>query len=374
MEGFNMRHKDKMPRRLPKYCVEDTDRHGKARVYLRIPGRNKVSLPGMAWSAEFMTVYAAHMGSAQSAPRAAAGTHTWAWLCRKYFASAELRMLAPRTQLIRRRILERTFDEPIRPGAQDFFRDMPLSEMGPAAIRVLRDRCAEKPDVANERLKAIRQVFVSAIAAELVELNPSREVPYFKRRSDGFYTWTLDDVSIFEKRHGPGTKARRALYLLLYGGPRRSDVVTLGRQMVTAGVLKFQPLKTKASTGTVVEVPVLPILREELERMPAGRMLFLETSYGKPFTANGFGNWFKKRCEEAGLSHCSAHGLRKAGATRAAENGATAYQLMAMYGWASVKQAEVYTRKAQRKILAASGMHFLENASEISAIEKHGKP
>jgi len=43
--------------------------------------------------------------------------------------------------------------------------------------------------------------------------------------------------------------------------------------MVTGGVLKFQPLKTKATTGTVVGVPILPILRDELERMPAGKML-----------------------------------------------------------------------------------------------------
>jgi hypothetical protein len=43
--------------------------------------------------------------------------------------------------------------------------------------------------------------------------------------------------------------------------------------MVTGGVLKFQPLKTKATTGTVVGVPILPILRDELERMPARKML-----------------------------------------------------------------------------------------------------
>jgi integrase len=315
-----MTDRSTMPRRLPKYCIEDTDRHGKVRVYLRVPGYRKVSLPGSPWSEEFMLAYAAALGRDRQTPVHAAGERTWGWLCRKYFASAELRMLAPRGQLIRRRIIEKTFDEPIRPGSLDLFRDMPLSEMSPAAIRVLRDRCSEKPDAANERLKAIRQVFASGLAADDIAVNPSRDVPYFKRRSDGFYTWTLEDVSQFEQRHAPGTKARRALYLLLYGGPRRSDVVTLGRQMVTGGVLKFQPLKTKATTGTVVEVP---ILRDELERMPAGKMLFLETTYGKPFTANGFGNWFKKRCVEAGLPQCSAHGLRKAGATRAAENGAT---------------------------------------------------
>ena len=83
------------------------------------------------------------------------------------------------------------------------------------------------------------------------------------------------------------------------------------------------------------------------------------TAFGKPFTANGFGNWFRRRCDEAGLPHCSAHGLRKAGATIAAENGATEHQLMAMYGWESPKQAALYTRNADRKRLIGGAMHLL---------------
>jgi hypothetical protein len=31
------------------------------------------------------------------------------------------------------------------------------------------------------------------------------------------------------------------------------------------------------------------------------------TEYGKPFTAQGFGLWFRARCDEAGLPQCSAH-------------------------------------------------------------------
>ena len=48
-----------------------------------------------------------------------------------------------------------------------------------------------------------------------------------------------------------------------------------------------------------------------------------------------------------------------AGATIAAENGATEHQLMAIYGWASPKQAAVYTRKANRKKLTADAMRLV---------------
>jgi hypothetical protein len=60
-------------------------------------------------------------------------------------------------------------------------------------------------------------------------------------------------------------------------------------------------------------------------------MTYIVTEFGKPFTAAGFGNKFRDWCDEGGLEGCAAHGLRKAGATIAADNGATAHQLMAIY-------------------------------------------
>jgi integrase len=62
---------------------------------------------------------------------------------------------------------------------------------------------------------------------------------------------------------------------------------------------------------------------------------------------------------EAGLPQCSAHGLRKAGATIAAENGATDRQLMALFDWTSEKQANVYTAAANRKRLAGQAAQLL---------------
>jgi len=51
--------------------------------------------------------------------------------------------------------------------------------------------------------------------------------------------------------------------------------------------------------------------------------------------------------------------LRKAGATIAAENGATSQQLMAIFGWSSLSMAELYARAANQKRLAESAMHLL---------------
>jgi hypothetical protein len=43
--------------------------------------------------------------------------------------------------------------------------------------------------------------------------------------------------------------------------------------------------------------------------------------------------------------------LRKAGATRAGENGATTSQLMAIFGWRDIKQAAPYTLRRRKKHL-----------------------
>src|SRR5262249_43657927 len=84
----------------------------------------------------------------------------------------------------------------------------------------------------------------------------------------------------------------------------------------------------------------------------------LVTEFGKGFTDNGFGNWLRDRCVEAGVPG-RAHGLRNAGATIAASNGASSHTLMSIFGWDTLKQAEIYTREADKIRLAEQGMHMI---------------
>ncbi len=84
------------------------------------------------------------------------------------------------------------------------------------------------------------------------------------------------------------------------------------------------------------------------------------TAYGKPFTPAGFGVRFRDWCNQAGLPHCSAHGIRKAASTRAAESGASEKQLNAWFGWGNnSNEAKRYTKAAQRKRLAKSVANML---------------
>jgi integrase len=363
-----------MPRRLPPGCIEDRDRHGNIRIYFRAKNRPKVRLRGMPWTAEFMAEYEVAKGGPAVTISKGIAPGTWRWLCVKYFGEcADYLRLDDRTKRVRRGILETTFDEPIAPGSPKLFRDFPLSRMTTDAIEVLRDRKMAFPEGANNRVKAIRQVFKWAVKKKLAPNNPARDVEYFKSGSTGFHTWTREEVQQFEVRHPVGTKARLALALLLFTGQRRADITRFGRQHVRNGKLTFTQHKGRKRNPKQLTLPVLPALQRIINASACGDLTFLVNDLNRPFTDAGFGNKFRQWCNEADLRHCSAHGLRKAGATIAAENGATSQQLMAIFGWSSLKMAELYARAANQKRLAESAMHMLDaeeqNESKLSPTE-----
>ena len=82
--------------------------------------------------------------------------------------------------------------------------------------------------------------------------------------------------------------------------------------------------------------------------MPRKNMIFLLTEAGAPFFAAGFGNWFRWRCDEAGLQHCSAHGLRKVCVTRLANARCTPEQIKAITAHKMLSEVAHYTKAADQ--------------------------
>jgi integrase len=353
-----------MVQRLPKGCVEDKDRHGNIRIYFRKKGYKKIRLKGIPFTPDFMVQYE----EAQKTVFPRQGIlsrpllqNTWSWLCLRYFnESADFKRLDSRTGIVRRRILEGTFTEKITPESNKFFADIPLANFNADAIEVLRDRKLQFPESANGRVKAIRQVLKWALKKKLVSVNAARDVELFKSGSQGYHTWTLEEVAQYEEHYPIGSKARLAFALLLYTGQRRSDIIRFGRQHAKHGTLTFTQHKGRNLKPHKLTLPILPVLQKIIDASPVGDLTFLVNEYNRPFSDTGFGNKFRKWCVEAGLPNCTPHGLRKAGATIAVDNGATAHQLMAMFGWSSIRMAEHYTRKANQVRLAKDAMHLLE--------------
>ena len=347
------------------YLMSDRDRHGNDRLYVRRHGR-KIRIREKPGTEAFAQAYAdavrlleREIPAVDSPAVRGAPAGTLGWVAACYFASVEFRGLDPKSQFTRRGIIEHCLREPRKPGSQDLMRDCPINLVSAAHVKMLRDRKAATPGAANNRRKYLSAMFGWAVEQGLMRSNPAREVRKVRYASAGFHTWTIDEVRQFEARHPIGTKARLALALLLYLGVRRGDVVTLGRQHAKGGWLRFVPRKTRRKRAEPSEKPILPILADIIAGSPTGALNYLESEYGKPFTAAGFGNWFRDRCNEAGLPHCSAHGLRKAGAAIAAENGATDRQLMALFDWTTAAHATKYTEAANRKRMAATAANLL---------------
>ena len=295
------------------YLVRDVDRYGKVRFYVRRKGHRKIRIHGQQGSPEFMAAYYAALGQTSgNMPVSRGGEPPRGSLraaCIAYFASPEFNKLDARTRRIRRSILDGICRERGAFSGQEYG-PSPIASMKARHVFTVRDARSDQPEAANARLKALRQVFVFAMRDHetfKLETNPARDVPYLSNENtEGFRAWEADHITRFEAVHPVGTKARLALGLLLFTGQRRSDVVLLGRQHVRNGhhgpTLRFTQQKNRKRKPVTLEIPIVPELQAILDASPCGDLTFLVTEFGKGFTANGFGNRFRRWCDEAGTA------------------------------------------------------------------------
>jgi integrase len=350
-----------MPKRNPPGLSKDVDRHGNVRWYIRRAGKPKIRIPHDYGTPAFWIFYRDGMAGrivppGKPGPRPKAAPESWRGLCDRYFGSPEFRQLAPRTQTVRRAILETFCLTQSKTGAP--YGVLPFALMEPRHIRAVRDAKAETPAAANGLVKALRQLYAFAIAADLATSNPAQGIPYLpSSRPGGIVPWTEQDVAAFEAKHPLGTMARLALILFTSTGQRISDVVRLGPNMVKDGVITFTQAKNAGRRPVDLSLPITPELAHALACTPHGETAWLVNEWGRPFASvTAFGNKFRDWCRAAGIDDKSPHGLRKYVSAKLADNGATDREIMAVTGHRTAKEVDRYTRSANQKRLAASGL------------------
>ena len=347
-----------MPRRLPPFVTRETTRHGKPVLYFRRGKGPRTRLPAIEDPA-FQDAYEAALSGSPRRRRRVADDKSLEWLVTRYRETMAYSHLSPAT----RRQRDNIFYNVLKKSGDKEFR-----KISQAAIAKARDARAATPAQARNFLDAMRGLFRWALEAQLVRVDPTAGVTNPARRdTGGFAAWTEDDVAAYERRWQPGTKERVWLHVLLYTGLRRGDAVRIGRQHVRDGMATIRTEKT----GMEVSIPLLPRLEETLRQGPTGDLAFIVGDRGQPLTKESFGNMFRAACNAAGIAGKSAHGVRKIGATRAAEAGATVAELEALFGWTGGTMAALYTRKADRKRLARSASEKIMNAQHGRA-EKSG--
>mgnify|MGYP001564361385 CR=1 FL=1 len=340
---------------LPPYVYPDRDRHGTVRYYFKRRGSPKIRIRDKPGTEAFRQACAfAMVGGLPTPPKRETAVGSLEWLCTLYFNSAEFKGWETATQTTKRDVLKQVWREPLDAEAPDDarFGEMP-ADMPPKALRTLRDRWAATPAHANNMLAIMTALYGWAIEHEHAATNPARDVKRLKFESEGYHTWTADEMAAYEARHATGTQARLAFDLLALIGCRRSDVVLLGPAHIITTTNGERRILYKAKKNKFsLDLPMPPELEDSIAATATGVETFLLNALGRPWKISSFSDRFKEWCKEANLPHCSAHGVRKAGAVLAAEGGSTDAEMMAYFGWTSPKQAARYRKKASNAKMA----------------------
>jgi integrase len=340
-----------MPRPRPLRLHKETNRHGTVVWYVRVGQGPRIRIKAKYGTPEFEAAYQSAVNGERPRTPGKAAHGTLGWLFDLYRQTSAWTDLAQSTRYKREQIIMRVLETAGRE---------PVSAITEAHVIAGRERRAASPSSAQAFLDTLHGVFNWAVKSKLAKIDPTLNVKVETKpkRRGGYPPWTDDDMAKFEARWPRGTRERVLFDILTYTGLRIGDVAVLGRQHVRNGVIRIDSEKT----GMRVEIPMLAPLKATIEAGPTGDLAFVVTRRGTPFNKGALGTAFVEAARAAGVRGKSAHGLRKAAATRAAENGATERELEAIFGWSGGRMATLYTRSANRSRLAAGAIGKLDRA------------
>lgn len=325
-----------------------TDRHGRRRYRFRLKGKPSCYLPGEYGSPEFRNAYEAAINArpAIADPARLPERGTFSWLAMHYLSTPDFQKIG--------RIYKRNLSLEIE-RFRRAYGHLPFAALRPDHVERIIARKAETPAAANKLLKLIRRLCRFAIRRQWLASDPTVGVKLYTTNPDGYYTWTDADIARFEAHHGQDSKAVLAMRIMLFTGAARQDAAAMGWQNVKGDRIEYRRHKTGGDVSLRLEL--MPELVEALSRTPRDSMLFITHGKGRGYNPNTFGNWFKGLCRAAGLpANANTHGLRKAGATRLANAGATEFEIMAFLGHKTPDEARTYVRAANRQTLADSAL------------------
>lgn len=208
------------------------------------------------------------------------------------------------------------------------------------------------PFAAETARKLLRSLFKYAVKMGWRTDNPMDHVEFRPKKTSGFHSWTEEEIAQYQAHWALGTKQRLALELMLWTGKRRGDAVKLGPQHVANGELFGRDQKT----GKEWTLPIAPQLQAAIDSMPKGHLCFVPSDRGRAYSAASFGNMFRRWCDDAGLPHCTAHGLRKAISRRLAEEGIGNAGIKSITLHSRDEEVSLYVAAADQKRLAKSSI------------------
>jgi site-specific recombinase XerC len=341
------------------------DRHGKRRWRFR-RGKKTVQLPHAPGHPEFEAVYTAAV-EGRAPPRASVHRLSTAapprslracW-CLLRTEDPAWQELGPASKAVQTNSIERLLTMPLVEGEPHLVGDGPVAELKRGHIKSLIARKATTPHAAADLLRMIRKLIGVALDQEWLETDPTYRLDY-RPAYKGYKAWPDEMLDRFEARWPVGTTPRLVYSLALYFGHRRADITRVQPADFKEGVHNVVQHKTLKA----LELPIHPNLREALDAIPDldQRAFVVLTQWGKPFSAKSLGMRMQGWTKAAGIPPgYTLHGLRKTLGKQLAQHGATTRQLMDVLGHDNISHAQLYSKEAEQKLMAAAGMAKLLN-------------
>lgn len=333
-----------MKRWLPEYVTTYKDRHGKARYRFRKSGLPTYNFKNEPGTPEFLAELHHAQNATKPAPEPRYEAGTVDAVIAALYASPKWKAMKPTSKRTYRSILER-----FREGNGH----RQISSITTAKIDKKLGAMADTPIAANNLRKTLSKLFKQAAKMGLIDHDPVKATDAYRQTGDGFHTWTEEEIAAYEAYWPIGTRERLAMALLLHTALRRSDMIKLTHESRVGNRLVLVHGKNESDT----DIPINPELAAAMAPFEGGTGTYLQTVFGKPYTADGFGNWFRRKIDEAGLpKKCAAHGLRKAMSRRLAESGSTNQQGRSITGHKTDREFTRYANRANKAGMADDAM------------------
>ena len=356
---------------LPPNVRPVLDRHNKTRYRFRRKGWKSSYLPGEPGSPEFHRAYAEILEKGAPEPQSATSPRAVIAkslddLLTRYKKTIRWKKKGPRTQHKQARVLERFVDRVASNGRR--YGERPVASVTVTWLENVLGQMAGTPAAANELRKVLAGMLDCAVRMEWRTDNPVRMTEKYAE-GEGFHDWTDEEIEQYRAYHKLGTTARLVLELALNTAARRCNVNKIERDHIRDSRIFVDHAKGNNATS----VPMLVTTKAAIDALPAAPIRFLVTTqYGKPFSDAGLGNRMRKWCDEAGLYHCSLHGLRKSLSRLLAESGATDAEGKAVTGHKKDSTFAYYRAKADRKRLSTRAMSNLGPLAVVQPEESEG--
>lgn len=348
-----------MPEKRP-YLSSFHDAYGKTRWRFR-RGKRSVSLRGNPGEPAFEAAYQAAIEGRKAStvierhpgavvPRSLRA----AWLI--VVKSAEWQALRETSKEQQRNVAERFLIARVDPSDKLVYGNVLIEHMKRRHVKAILAGMAETPHAGVMVLRLLRKLTGVALDEEWIEVDPTYRVKH-RPEYAGWRAWTAAERSAFENHWSIGSTPRLAYALALYTGQRRADVAKMRWVDIEAGSIHVRQEKT----GRELWLPILPALAEVLTATEHSGKTILVTQYGQPFSVKSLGMRMQDWTRAAGLSPgVTLHGLRKTMGKLLAEGGATTRELMDVLGHTDIQHAELYSREAEQRRLAKTGMAKLK--------------